>query len=76
MSALESFILVFRITCSEANSYICVPQLVNPAGCMVTYMLVVFVIHYVKFLGYLTHSVPKSTMVDLIIKLINLINRP
>lgn len=51
VSALKEF--VFRITCSEGNSYICVPQILNPSGCLVMFMLAVFVTHYVQCLEYL-----------------------
>lgn len=51
VSALKKF--VFRRTCCEGNSYISVPQILNPSGCVFIFMLAVFVIHYVQFLGYL-----------------------
>lgn len=51
VSALKK--IVFRITGSEGNSYISVPLILNPFGCVVMFMLAVFVTYYVHFLGYL-----------------------
>jgi len=50
ISALKKF--VFRITCSEGNSYISVPQILNSSGCVVMFMSAFFVMHCVQFIGY------------------------